>query len=213
MNNELCNILGVSTSASTEEIHAAFRKKARQHHPDLGGDRQKFQQINDAYDALLKQKETEKFAPTVQTSNSPETAKTNPYQSPPKSPRKKKKASKRNPAPSDKEFQRSARQLLTGKLPLQNQTTYFILVNALDIFITYLHLRSGNYEANPIAAFFIRNWNILGMVAYKMTIVATVCVIAQIVALNSLQKATWLLNFGTVFIGCVVLYSIWLLTR
>jgi len=103
--------------------------------------------------------------------------------------------------------------LLTGKLPLQDQTTYFILVNTLDIFLTYLHLRTGNVEANPIARFFINQWDIVGMVAFKLTIVATVCVIAQVVALKSLQRAGRLLNFGTAFIACVVLYSVWLLAR
>ena len=86
-------------------------------------------------------------------------------------------------------------------------------MNALDIYLTYVHLINGNFEANPIAAFFIRQWDLFGMVAYKMTIVATVCVIAQIVALKSLQKATWLLSFGTAFIACVVIYSYWLLPR
>lgn len=214
MNNELSNILGVSPSASTDEIHAAYRRKARQHHPDLGGDRQKFQQISDAYEQLLKQKNSEKFTLATQTSNSPPaTPKPNPYRSPQEPRRKRKKSGKRDSERSGEQFERSARHLLTGKLPLQNQTTWFILVNALDIYLTYLHLVNGNYEANPIAAFFIRQWDILGMVAYKMTIVATVCVIAQIVALKSLQKATRLLSFGTAFIACVVVYSVWLLIR
>lgn len=205
MNNELSKILGVSPSASTDEIHAAFRKKARQHHPDLGGDRKKFQQINAAYEELLKQKNSEKSALAGQASNSSVS---------PKEPKSKnRRARKREDGHSGEEFERSARFLLTGKLPLQNQTTWFILVNALDIYLTYVHLINGNFEANPIAAFFIRQWDLFGMVAYKMTIVATVCVIAQIVALKSLQKATWLLSFGTAFIACVVIYSYWLLPR
>ena len=205
MNNELSKILGVSPSASTDEIHEAFRKKARQHHPDLGGDRKKFQQINAAYEELLKQKNSEKSALAGQASNSSVS---------PKEPKSKnRRARKREDGHSGEEFERSARFLLTGKLPLQNQTTWFILVNALDIYLTYVHLINGNFEANPIAAFFIRQWDLFGMVAYKMTIVATVCVIAQIVALKSLQKATWLLSFGTAFIACVVIYSYWLLPQ
>ena len=212
MNNELSKILGVSPSASTDEIHAAFRKKARQHHPDLGGDRKKFQQINAAYEELLKQKNSEKSGLAAQTSNSTP-AEVNPWQSPRESKREQKKTRKREEGHSGEKFERSAQFLLTGKLPLQNQTTWFILANALDIYLTYLHLVSGNYEANPIAAFFIKQWDVLGMVAYKMTTVATVCVIAQIIALKSLQKAVWLLNFGTAFIACVVVYSFLLLIR
>lgn len=45
-------ILGVARSASQQEIKAAFRKKAMEHHPDRGGDAQKFKEINEAYQVL-----------------------------------------------------------------------------------------------------------------------------------------------------------------
>ena len=45
-------ILGVSRSASDQEIKQAFRKKAMQYHPDKGGDQDKFKQINEAYNTL-----------------------------------------------------------------------------------------------------------------------------------------------------------------
>jgi DnaJ-class molecular chaperone len=44
--------LGVSRTASQDEIKRAFRKLASQHHPDKGGDTAKFQQIQAAYDTL-----------------------------------------------------------------------------------------------------------------------------------------------------------------
>jgi curved DNA-binding protein len=44
--------LGVSRTASADEIKRAFRKLASQHHPDKGGDTQKFQEIQAAYDVL-----------------------------------------------------------------------------------------------------------------------------------------------------------------
>jgi len=44
--------LGVVETASPEELKAAFRSLAKQHHPDMGGDQAKFQQINEAYSTL-----------------------------------------------------------------------------------------------------------------------------------------------------------------
>ena len=45
--------LGVSRDASAEEIGAAFRKRAKELHPDMqGGDAEKFKRANEAYSVL-----------------------------------------------------------------------------------------------------------------------------------------------------------------
>jgi molecular chaperone DnaJ len=44
--------LGVSRTATTDEIKKAFRKLARKHHPDAGGSEEKFKEINEAYEVL-----------------------------------------------------------------------------------------------------------------------------------------------------------------
>jgi curved DNA-binding protein len=44
--------LGVAKTATADEIKRAFRKLASQHHPDKGGNTQKFQEIQAAYDTL-----------------------------------------------------------------------------------------------------------------------------------------------------------------
>lgn len=44
--------LGVPRTASADEIKKAFRKLARTHHPDAGGDEAKFKEINEAYEVL-----------------------------------------------------------------------------------------------------------------------------------------------------------------
>lgn len=46
------NTLGVSKTATPEEIKQAYRKLASVHHPDKGGDTAQFQKIQEAYDTL-----------------------------------------------------------------------------------------------------------------------------------------------------------------
>jgi len=44
--------LGLSKTAGQDEIKSAFRRLAKQHHPDIGGDPNKFKAINEAYTVL-----------------------------------------------------------------------------------------------------------------------------------------------------------------
>lgn len=48
------DVLGIKPGASQDEIKKAYRKLASKHHPDKGGDTAKFQEIQQAYDGLLK---------------------------------------------------------------------------------------------------------------------------------------------------------------
>lgn len=45
-------ILGITKSASQDEIKKAFHKLAHKYHPDKGGDEKKFKEINEAYQVL-----------------------------------------------------------------------------------------------------------------------------------------------------------------
>ena len=53
--------LGVARTASADEIKKAFRKLARTHHPDAGGDEAKFKEINEAYEVLGDEKKRELY--------------------------------------------------------------------------------------------------------------------------------------------------------
>lgn len=57
--------LGVSRSATPEEIKSAFRKLARKHHPDIAKDKkaaeEKFKEINEAYEVLSDPEKRRKY--------------------------------------------------------------------------------------------------------------------------------------------------------
>lgn len=62
------SILGVNKTASPEDIKRAYRRLASQHHPDKGGDKERFQEIQEAYAVLSdEQKRQEYDSPRPQT--------------------------------------------------------------------------------------------------------------------------------------------------
>ncbi len=55
------DILGVKEDASPEEIKKAFKKAAVKHHPDKGGDKKKFQEMNEAYQTIGDEKKKSQY--------------------------------------------------------------------------------------------------------------------------------------------------------
>jgi hypothetical protein len=52
---DMCyKILGLSPSCTWEEIESAYRRKAKIHHPDRGGDEDAMRVLNDVYNRLKK---------------------------------------------------------------------------------------------------------------------------------------------------------------
>lgn len=51
-NTELYKILEIDQKASQEDIKKAYKKLAMKHHPDKGGDAEKFKKISEAYEVL-----------------------------------------------------------------------------------------------------------------------------------------------------------------
>lgn len=61
---DLYSELGVSKDASPEEIKKSYRKLAQQNHPDKGGDSEKMQSIQKAYDVLSDAKKRDHYDQT-----------------------------------------------------------------------------------------------------------------------------------------------------
>ncbi len=62
MQKNYYDILGLSKSASTDEIKKAFRKLAHKYHPDKkGGDPEKFKEISEAYSVLSDEKKRAEY--------------------------------------------------------------------------------------------------------------------------------------------------------
>jgi len=106
------------------------------------------------------------------------------------------------------------RALVSGPLPLEPETAVYIFISALDLFVTWMMLRSGDFhERNPVARYFLDHWGPKGMIYYKFTVVAIVTMAAQGIAVKKLATARFVLILGSVVSGGVVVYSVALFLR
>jgi len=107
--------------------------------------------------------------------------------------------------------------LITIPIKLQRETMVFILVNTLDIYMTWrLLLRASQggaryYESNPVAQFIIHHWGTNGMIYFKFGMVAFIVLLTQIIATKKIPLARFVVNLGTAVVVFVVFYSLWLL--
>ena len=104
--------------------------------------------------------------------------------------------------------------LSTWRGLLEFEKTMFVVINLMDVVMTFLLLNSGSfYESNPIADFVLQRWGIVGMTLFKLSVVGVVLTIANLVAIWRLETSRNLLRFGSLLVGSVVAYSVFLLMR
>jgi hypothetical protein len=104
-------------------------------------------------------------------------------------------------------------------LPLQRESSLFLIVSVLDVLMTSILVEdltgvTGQtifYESNPVARYFLAGWGLAGIVYFKFLTVGVVEVIAHLVALKKIDVARRLLEFGTLVVSVVVIYSMFLL--
>jgi len=61
MGHKLYDILGINRDCSIEDLKKAYKKLAIQHHPDKGGDPEKFKEISNAYQILSDENQRRKY--------------------------------------------------------------------------------------------------------------------------------------------------------
>lgn len=61
MQKDYYEILGISKNASQDEVKKAFHRLAHKHHPNKGGDENKFKEINEAYQVLSSQEKRKQY--------------------------------------------------------------------------------------------------------------------------------------------------------
>lgn len=57
--NNYYKVLGLDKNATIDQIRAAYKKLAREHHPDKGGDKNEFLKVQEAYDTLINKSNVE----------------------------------------------------------------------------------------------------------------------------------------------------------
>lgn len=110
--------------------------------------------------------------------------------------------------------------MVRDSLPLERETGLFILASSLDVLMTWYLLYYGGtgertwfVESNPIPRYFLYSWGFDALVYFKFALVGFVVLICQIIARRNMNVARRLLNFATLLVTAVVVYSIVLMAQ
>jgi len=72
MSKNLYSILGVARNADTSEIRTAYKQLAKEHHPDKGGDVEKFKELSQAHEILSDDSKRRMYDMTGSVSDQPQ---------------------------------------------------------------------------------------------------------------------------------------------
>jgi len=86
----------------------------------------------------------------------------------------------------------------------ENHYTWFVLVSALDVMLTWVVLHAGGREANMLADAVLRNYGLEGLVTFKFALVVLLIVLCEIIGRRS-HVAGKRLASGAVALTCVPL--------
>jgi hypothetical protein len=81
---------------------------------------------------------------------------------------------------------------------VQGLAACLVALSAADLFMTFTLLRTSPafFEANPVARWFFARWNMVGMVAFKFSIIAGVIALAELIERRRPGRGKFVLIVG-----------------
>lgn len=93
----------------------------------------------------------------------------------------------------------------------QNAYVWFIFVSSLDIMLTWVILRKGGVEVNPVADEVISSWGLPGAIGFKFALMLFVIISCEIVGRTRDALARKLIILGILISSFPVVWSLTLL--
>lgn len=98
------------------------------------------------------------------------------------------------------------------EMRFQEHYTWLIFVGSLDIMLTWVILRNGGEEVNPVAELVIDAWGLNGAIAFKFALTLFVIVSCEVIARVRPTTARILIWFGVIISSFPPVWSVFLLT-
>ena len=99
------------------------------------------------------------------------------------------------------------------EMAFQELYIWLIFVSSLDIMLTWVILRNGGEEVNPVAKLVIDAWGLNGAILFKFALVTFVIVSCEVVSRVRPRTAHGLIWFGVLISAFPPVWSIYLLIQ
>ncbi len=97
------------------------------------------------------------------------------------------------------------------EMRFQEHDVWLIFVSSLDIMLTWVILRNGGEEVNPVARLVIDAWGLNGAIAFKFALMLFVIVSCEVIARVRPVTARLLIWFGVLVSAFPPIWSVGLL--
>ena len=97
------------------------------------------------------------------------------------------------------------------EMKFQEHYVWLIFVGSLDIMLTWVILRNGGEEVNPVAKLVIDDWGLNGAIAFKFALTLFVIVACEAIARVRPTTAWILIWFGVLISSFPPIWSVFLL--